>query len=420
MNHQTTLIVIGGGAAGFFCAVNAAVNCRNLHVIILEKSAQLLSKVRISGGGRCNVTHACFSIEELVKKYPRGQHVVKKMLHQFSPQQTIEWFSNRGVRLVAESDGRMFPESNHSATIVNCLLREADKYGVTVRIRSEVIAIEKKENKFWIATADGSQFESDFVCVAAGGYPKKSQYHWLELLGHSFQPPVPSLFTFNIPNPALRSLMGISVNDACVSIVDTRFQQSGPLLITHWGLSGPAILKLSAFAARYLADTNYLGKLQVNWLPHLHDAAIREFISQLKKEKPAIKIATQSPFGFPSRLWHYMLETSGIDTEKRWADLKAIELTHLIKVLLHSEYNYQGKTTFKDEFVTCGGITLSEVNAQTMESKLVAGLYFCGEILDIDGITGGFNFQQAWAGGWIAANAISNTAQKKATGINGS
>jgi len=420
MNDKPTLIVIGGGAAGFFCAVNAAANCRDLQVIILEKSAQLLSKVRISGGGRCNVTHACFSIEELVKKYPRGNHFVKKMLHQFAPQHTIDWFSHRGVRLVTESDGRMFPETNQSATIVNCLLSEADKYGVTVHIRSEVTTIEKKENKFWVSTTDGSRYACDYVCVAAGGYPKKLQYQWLELLGHSFQPPVPSLFTFNIPNPALRALMGISVTNAVVSIADTRFQQSGPLLITHWGLSGPAILKLSAFAARYLADTNYQGKLLVNWLPDLHDATIRELIQQLKKEKASVKMAAQSPFGLPSRLWHYLLHCAAIDVEKRWADLKTIELNQLIKVLLWSEYQYQGKTTFKEEFVTCGGITLSEVQAQTMESKLVSGLYFCGEILDIDGVTGGFNFQQSWSGGWIAAKAIANHAQKKATEISGS
>ncbi|MBU3745228.1 MAG: NAD(P)/FAD-dependent oxidoreductase [Sediminibacterium sp.] len=420
MSHKPTLIVVGGGAAGFFCAVNAAANYKNLQVIILEKSAQLLSKVRISGGGRCNVTHACFSIEDLVKQYPRGNHFVKKMLHQFAPQQTIEWFGNRGVRLVTESDGRMFPETNQSATIVTCLLRDADKYGVTIHIRSEVSSIEKTGNKFCLSTTDGIQYESDYVCVAAGGYPKGQQYHWLELLGHSFQPPVPSLFTFNIPNPALRALMGISVSDARVTIADTRFQQFGPLLITHWGLSGPAILKLSAFAARHLADTKYQGKLMVNWLPHLHDAAIRELIQQIKNEKSATKIAAQSPFGIPTRLWHYLLNYAGIDIEKRWADLKAIELTQLIKVLLNSEYNYQGKTTFKEEFVTCGGITLSEVNAQTMESKLVSGLYFCGEILDIDGITGGFNFQQSWAGGWIAAKAIASAAQKKATEISGS
>lgn len=420
MNQKPTLIVIGGGAAGFFCAVNAAANCRYLQVIILEKSAQLLSKVRISGGGRCNVTHACFSIEELVKKYPRGQHFVKKMLHQFSPKQTIEWFSSRGVELVTEADGRMFPASNQSATIVNCLLREADIYGVKVHLRSEVSAIEKEGNKFWITTTNGTLFESDYVCVAAGGYPKIQQYQWLELLGHSFQSPVPSLFTFNIPNPSLRELMGISVSDAIVSIADNRFQQSGPLLITHWGLSGPAILKLSAFAARYLADTHYSGKLMVNWVPHLHDAAIREFVTQIKKEKPSIKIASQSPFGLPSRLWLYLLHLAGIDLEKRWADLKTIELNLLIKLLVTNEYNYQGKTTFKDEFVTCGGITLSEVNAQTMESKLVSGLYFCGEILDIDGVTGGFNFQQSWSGGWIAASAICNMVQKRATEISGS
>lgn len=420
MNHQPTLIVIGGGAAGFFCAVNAAANCRDLNVIILEKSAQLLSKVRISGGGRCNVTHACFSIEELVQKYPRGQHFVKKMLHQFAPQQTIEWFSNRGVRLVTESDGRMFPESNQSATIVNCLLKDADTFGVKVQIRSEVSAVEKKDNRFLVTTTNGTHYEAEYVCVATGGYPKKQQYHWLELLGHSFQTPVPSLFTFNIPNPTLRALMGISVSEALVSIADTRFRQSGPLLITHWGVSGPAILKLSAFAARYLADNHYQGKLMVNWVPHLHDAAIRDLIQHLKTEKPAIKIAVQSPFGLPARLWHYLLQVAGIDLEKRWADLKSVELNQLVKVLLFSEYNYQGKTTFKEEFVTCGGITLSEVNAQTMESKLISGLYFCGEILDIDGITGGFNFQQSWAGGWIAAKAIAETVQKRATEISGS
>lgn len=415
MKKSATLIVIGGGAGGFFCAINAAAANPDLQVIILEKSTHLLSKVRISGGGRCNVTHACFDIIELSKKYPRGQHFVKKMFHQFSAADTISWFQQQGVRLITEPDGRMFPETHTSATIVNCLLKEADAHQVVVKIKQDVTEVEKLSEGFLLTTANNEKYTADYVCIATGGYPKLSQFTWLQKLGHTIEPPVPSLFTFNIPDPALRELMGISVNPVAISIANTKLQERGALLITHWGLSGPAILKLSAFAARYLAEQQYRGNLIINWIPEYHETSLREAWQKWRQEKATQKIGAHSPVAFPARLWLYFLAKAVIDPDKRWGELNTAEQNRIVKLLTHTEYPFQGKTTFKEEFVTCGGIRLPEVDANTMQSKKVAGLYFCGEVLDIDGITGGFNFQQSWSGGWIAARSIAEEAQKKAT-----
>jgi predicted Rossmann fold flavoprotein len=419
MKKTATLVVIGGGAGGFFCAINAAAANPYLQVILLEKSAHLLSKVRISGGGRCNVTHACFDIDELSRKYPRGQHFVKKMLHQFSPTDTISWFQRRGVRLITEADGRMFPETHQSATIVNCLLKEADEHQVIVKVKQEVREVEKSPEGFTLTTTANEKYLADFICIATGGYPKVNQFSWLEKLGHTIEPPVPSLFTFNIPDPALRALMGISVNPVSIAIANTKMQEIGALLITHWGLSGPAILKLSAFAARHLAEQQYRGTLIINWMPDYHETSLRNAWQHWRQEKAALKIGVHPPIAFPARLWMYFLSKASIDADKRWGDLSTSEQHTCIRLLTHSEYHFQGKTTFKEEFVTCGGISLREVDANTMQSKKVAGLYFCGEVLDIDGITGGFNFQQSWSGGWIAAQAIAQEAEKKATKISG-
>ena len=415
MMQQKKLIVIGGGAAGFFCAVNAAANNPGLKITVIEKSGKLLSKVRVSGGGRCNVTHSCFSISELIKKYPRGEKFLKKAFHHFFTADTIKWFENKNVKLKTESDGRMFPESNSSETIVNCLLQEANKYNVEILMNREIVKIEKPtiENNyaFQIFSKDGTILEADVLCVASGGFPKLIQYNWLSGLGHSFESPVPSLFTFNIPKDPISELMGISVENVLVKINGTKFSQTGPVLITHWGLSGPAVLKLSAFAAKELSKMNYDFLIWVNWLSSYNENSILEKLRLIRNECASKKMINKNPFDLPQRLWEYHLKQCEINLETRWTDLPAKQQNLLAKQLCSQSFHVKGKTTFKEEFVTAGGIRLNEVNANTMESKLIPGLFFAGEILDVDGITGGFNFQHAWTSAWIAARAISDFMQ---------
>lgn len=403
------LIVIGGGAAGFFCAVNAARMKPDLEVIVIEKSNKLLSKVKVSGGGRCNTTHACFEIPELAKKYPRGQQFLKKAFHYFNTTDTIQWFADRKVELVAEADGRMFPATNDSQTIINCLLSEADKYGVKVFMQTEIKTIEKKENQFVLSAANGKEFLADDLCIACGGFPKAGMFDWLLNLGHTIEAPVPSLFTFNMPGNKISDLMGLSVPMATVKIMGTKLVEQGPLLITHWGMSGPVILKLSAWGARILADKSYQFTIMVNWLSNDTEQGLRESWHNLRNELAAQKMANKNPFGLPNRLWNYLLNLSEIKEETRWADLPSKEQNKLIKNLTAGEFAVNGKTTFKEEFVTCGGIKLNEIDPNTMQSKKVDHLFFAGEIMDIDGVTGGFNFQNAWTSGWIAANAISKS-----------
>lgn len=407
MAAPKTLVVIGGGAAGFFCAVNAAAKDATLDVILLEKSSKLLSKVKISGGGRCNVTHACFSMADMLKKYPRGSAFLKKAFHQFFTTDTIQWFQERGVLLKTEADGRMFPQSNTSQTIIDCLLKEADKTGVRIQMNADVKKIQPLANhQFSLIMASGQSITADAVCIACGGFPKSSQFDWLTEMGHHIIEPVPSLFTFNIPNNPITALMGISVEEAQVKIIGSKLQQQGPMLITHWGLSGPAVLKLSAWAARDLAEKNYHYQVLVNWLPAYNENSLREKMQEVRFNIAAQKIINRNPFGIPSRLWEYFLEQCSIDKDGRWADLPAKEQNKLIKILCAQELPVQGKTTFKEEFVTAGGIDISEVNHHNMESKLLPRLFFAGEILNIDGVTGGFNFQNAWTTGWLAANGV--------------
>jgi predicted Rossmann fold flavoprotein len=420
------LVVIGGGAAGFFCAVNAARLHPSLEVILLEKTNKLLSKVKVSGGGRCNVTHACFSIPDMIRHYPRGTNFLKKAFHHFFTTDTIQWFTERGVPLKTEADGRMFPETNSSQSIIECLMKEANRYGVEIRMSSDVKSLKyevggKKyevgstkddeagkieDRPFTLELSDGRLLTSDFVCIASGGYSKPSQFNWLQQLGHSIAEPVPSLFTFNMPGNAITQLMGVSVPDAQVKIAGSALSAQGPLLITHWGLSGPAILRLSAWGARQLATSNWQFTAIINWLPDYNEHTLREKFQQLRFEMAAQKIAVRNPFNLPQRLWQYLLQQSGIDEEKRWADLPVKEQNKLIANCCMQECKVQGKTTFKEEFVTAGGIQLSEIDVNTMQSKVIPHLYFAGEILDVDGITGGFNFQHAWTSGYIAAKAV--------------
>ena len=404
---QKTLVIAGGGAAGFFCAVTAARLNPDLKVILVEKSGKLLSKVKVSGGGRCNVTHACFSIPDMVKKYPRGSNFVKKTFHQFFTMDTIQWFEERGVQLKTEDDGRIFPVSNSSQSIIDCLLQEAKNYSVEIRLHHEIRTIEYKNDPvpFIIHFNNELILDADFICLASGGYPKSSMFDWILSSGHSIEKPVPSLFTFNMPGNSVTSLMGISVPDAQVKIGGESLKERGPLLITHWGMSGPAILKLSAWGARILNEKEYCFEIRVNWLGDRSDQSLRDEIQMIRESSGGKKIRQKNPWDLPQRLWEWLMEQTGIK-DIHWADLPAAQQNKLIQQLTNMPFNVEGKTTFKEEFVTAGGIRLSEINHHTMESRIRPGLYFAGELLDLDGITGGFNFQHAWTSGFIAGKAI--------------
>ena len=404
---QKTLVVIGGGAAGFFCAVNAARMNAGLKVVLLEKTGRLLSKVKISGGGRCNTTHACFEIPELSKRYPRGQNFLKKSFHWFNTNDTISWFAERGVMLKTESDGRMFPETDDSQTIIDCLLREANRYHVTIQLNKEVKSVEKKADVFVVHTLNET-ITANYVCIATGGYPKAAMFNWLKQTGHHIETPVPSLFTFNMPGHAVTSLMGVSVPRAMVKIAGTKLSETGALLITHWGMSGPAILKLSAWGARWLAAQQYNFTIVVNWLGDETENQLRERWQEIRDMGAAQKMANKNPFHLPNRLWIYLLEESSIDASLRWADLPARLQNKLIQNLTAFSLAVKGKTTYKEEFVTCGGISLTEIDPNTMQSKKSEGLFFAGEVMDVDGITGGFNFQNAWTSGFLAAKKIAD------------
>lgn len=398
------VMVIGGGAAGFFAAINCALNNKNNSITILEKTNKLLTKVRISGGGRCNLTHACFDNKLLVKNYPRGEKELHNVFSKFTTTDTVNWFEQRGVKLKIEDDGRMFPESDSSETIVNCLIREADAAGVKIKQRVDIEQIIKNEDtSFTLKTNNGGTFVCDKLIIATGGNSKESAYEWIQKLGHTIIKPFPSLFTYNIPNNPITQLMGVSVPHAKIKVVGTKLETEGPLLITHWGMSGPAILKSSALGARILNEMNYNFTSLINWLPRYTEEKLRIEFNECKEEFASKTIINNSPIDLPKRLWEYLVNKSGIQESARWADLPKKNTNILINSLLNDEYKVQGKTTFKDEFVTSGGINLKEIDFATMESKIISGLYFAGEILNIDGITGGFNFQNAWSTAWIAS-----------------
>ena len=402
------LVVIGGGAAGFFCAINAAKFEPQLEVIILEKTGKLLSKVKVSGGGRCNVTHSSSSIGDMIKLYPRGDKFLKKAFHHFFTSDTINWFLQRGIETKTEKDGRMFPVSNNSQTIVDCFLNESAKYNVTIEMNTDVADLHFENNKWVITTSLNKFIETDFVCIASGGFMKMANAKWLTLLGHSIAPPVPSLFTFNMPHNSITKLMGLSVENVRVKIAGEKLETEGPLLITHWGFSGPAILKMSAYAALILADKNYDFTVVINWVPIYNENSLREKMQLLRFDMATTKIQNKNPFLLPSRLWEYLLQESGIKEGIKWAELTAKEQNLLIKNLCIQSFTIKGKTTFKEEFVTAGGVNTEEINVNTMESKLQKNLFFAGEVINVDGVTGGFNFQNAWTTGWIAAKAIAN------------
>lgn len=406
MTEKKTVVIIGGGAAGFFCAINVARLNPSQKVVILEKSNKLLSKVRISGGGRCNVTNACFDIGMLARNYPRGANFVKKSFHHFSPKDTIDWFEERGVKLKTEQDGRVFPVTDSSQTVINCLMNEANKYGVEILMNAEVLGLEYKNNQFEILCSASRRLIADYLCIATGGYPKASMFEWLKSTGHQIEAPLPSLFTFNLPKHPICNMMGLSVAKAKIKIAGSKLEQWGPVLITHWGISGPAVIKLSAWGAKELADKNYEFSAIFNWIPDFNENTMAEKLQQLRSSQPAQKIFSRNEWELPARLWEFFCNESKITNEMRWADLPSAFQNKLVKCLCNYEVVVKGKTTFKEEFVTAGGIRLLEVEASTMKSKKIPNLYFAGEVLDVDGITGGFNFQHAWTSGYIAATNI--------------
>lgn len=400
------LIVIGGGAAGFFCAVNAARLNPLLSVAIVERSSKLLAKVRVSGGGRCNLTHACFDIAEMSKRYPRGEHFVRKAFHKFFTTDTIEWFESRQILTKAEDDGRMFPSTDSSQSVIDCLMKEANRYKVEIRMNRDVKHLHYVTDQWVITFADGKTETADFVCIATGGQPKATMFDWIKALGHTIENPVPSLFTFNLPGNEITSLMGVAVPDANIKVIGSKLSQKGPVLITHWGLSGPAVLKLSAWGAREFEALGYDFRILVNWLPAYNEQTFREALLDYKASHPTQQVWNRNPFGLPQRLWQFLAMRSDVSDQLRWAELPGVKMNRLVQSVTGLEFTVKGKTTYKEEFVTAGGVRLSEVNVQTMESKKQPNLFFAGEILDVDGITGGYNFQHAWTSGYIAALEI--------------
>ncbi|MFM7407041.1 MAG: NAD(P)/FAD-dependent oxidoreductase [Cuspidothrix sp.] len=402
------IVVIGGGAAGFFGAITCAQANPQAQVTLIEASRQPLAKVLISGGGRCNVTHACFEPKNLVQNYPRGGKALLGAFTRFQPLDTINWFARHGVNLKTEADGRMFPTTDRSETIAECLIREAFAAKIELCIGTPVSAVTRKNQGFEIVLKSGETKQCDRLLLATGS--SLAGYKIARELGHDIQSPVPSLFTFNIADPQLRGLAGISVNSVHLRLSGTGktpLQQTGPLLITHWGVSGPAVLKLSAWGARILHENRYQHKLIINWLPHLSSDEVRQKLLDVKQEWGKKAIALHRGVDLPHRLWQYIVQRSNITTEDRWAAISNKTLNQLLQEITQGEYLITGKGVFKEEFVTCGGVNLKEVNFKTMESKLVPGLHFAGEILDIDGITGGFNFQNAWTTAYLAGQAMS-------------
>lgn len=404
------LIVIGGGAAGFFGAINAATQKPQWKIAIVEKTGKWLTKVKVSGGGRCNVTHRCDYASQLVKNYPRGGKFLKKVFDQFDARDTVSWFEEKGIQLKTEADGRIFPVSNSSQTVIDLFLQLARQYKVELIQHFAVVSVEKINESF-VVRSENEAFPASRVLVTIGGQPKADGFRWISELGHSIVSPVPSLFTFNVPEGGVTELPGISVPLAEVKVTGKDLVAIGPLLITHWGFSGPAILRLSAWGARKLAESLYQGTFLVNWLGGKKEEPLRQELDAVASAHPKKLVAANPLFGLPGRLWEALVGRAGIPAESRWLDLSKKEKNRLVEMLIRCEFGMNGKTTFKEEFVTCGGVNLDEVNPATMESRLISGLYFAGEVLDIDGITGGFNFQSAWSCARVAANAMA--AQEK-------
>jgi len=401
------VVIVGGGAAGFFAAIVCAEARPDASVVLLEKSAQVLAKVRISGGGRCNVTHACFEPRELTARYPRGGQALLGCFHAFQPRDTVAWFAARGVPLKTEDDGRMFPATNTSETIVECLRRSAQEAGVELRLnQAPPAATRAPGGGFDLALAGGGARHCERLLLATGGCRAAAAGELAVALGHTLEPPVPSLFTFHLGVPWLRALSGITLPAVEVSLAGFPRRETGPLLITHSGVSGPAVLRLSAWSARWLAEHGYQAMLRLNWLPGPAAGALDRELDARRKSQPA-RLVVNSPLApLPARLWEGLVLAAGVPRDTRWANLSSAARHELARYLQAGEMPVTGKTLNQEEFVTCGGVRLSEVNFKTMESRICPGLHFAGELLDLDGLTGGFNFQAAWTTGWLAGRAM--------------
>ena len=408
MSSPQRILVIGGGAAGFFAAITSAEK-PDTQVFLYEATPHLLSKVKISGGGRCNVTHACFEPEQLVKNYPRGGRELLGAFHRFQPRDTLAWFNTRGVETKTEEDGRMFPTSDNSESIVNALMDAAQKNQVKVLVQRGVKTIQYINEKFEVELNSGEMELFDKVIIATGGNKSSGGLAIAESFGHTVIPPVPSLFTFHIQDNRLVDLTGLSVEKVKVKACGTKLITEGPLLLTHWGMSGPAILKLSAWGAREFAESNYNFTIEINWVPELNQTALSKKLNEIRIAEARKQIATFSPLPIPQRLWERLLIAAEINPTTPWAHINNQQLDKLYKQLTQAEFTVTGKSMFKDEFVTCGGVKLSEINFKTLESRKQPGLFFAGEVLDIDGVTGGFNFQSAWTTGWLAGQAASES-----------
>ena len=402
---QMEIAIIGGGAAGFFAAITVKENYPQAHVVIFEKSKKLLSKVKISGGGRCNLTNNCASVKELSAAYPRGGNTLKKAFRTFSKNDAMQWFESRGVPLVIQEDNCVFPRSQNSQSIIDCFLEQTARLNIKIELESGIKSIRQISGKLQLAFI-GSKMPTrtfDKVIVATGGSPQKEGLIWLEKLNHQIETPVPSLFSFKMADDPITALMGIVVENTLVSIQGSKFKSEGPLLITHWGMSGPAILKLSAFGARWLSENNYHFNIQVNWTKLRNQEDVLAQLKSIAAEHQKKLLANVRPYTLPDRLWSYLLEKCDLPASKKWGDVGKSGLNKLVNILTNDVYTVQGQTQFRDEFVTCGGVSLESIDFTTMESKVCKNLYFAGEVMNIDGITGGYNFQAAWTTAFIAA-----------------
>lgn len=399
-------MVIGGGAAGFFGAIQVAEKNPKLKVLILEKTSKLLSKVKVSGGGRCNVTHHESNPSRLKNHYPRGGKELKALFKKFHAENCVDWFSQKGVQIKAEDDGRMFPVTDSSQTIIDCFLALTEKYNIEIRTGVEVKTVKRDSGNFVLSIHEDETLIALNILVASGGSPKMESYHWLKNQGLKIIKPIPSLFTFNDPGKSFQDLMGISVPSAEIKIAGTKFIQNGPLLITHWGLSGPAVIKLSAWAAEHLASVNYQFNVLVSWIGSAKEDEVRKTFLTYQQDHKKQKVISNPLFHLPQRLWTRLCELAEIEESKIWNELALRNMNKLLEALIRCPFEIKGKTTFKEEFVTCGGVDLSDIDLERMESKEIKNLFFAGEVLNIDGETGGFNFQAAWTTAYVAACAI--------------
>lgn len=412
MHCRFDLIIVGGGAAGFFAAIHAAEKHSGIRIAIIEKTSKLLSKVKISGGGRCNLTNTCTEPRELTAFYPRGQKELLSAFYRFNTADTMNWFLQKGVLLYTQDDGRVFPQSNSSQTIIDCFLKHAEKYKIHLQLNTQITEIKKENGLFLLNTNGGECFSAACLLLATGGSSNQSAYYLAEQFNHTIIPPVSSLFTFNLPKNSITSLMGLSMPEVFLKIKNTPFVSNGPLLITHWGVSGPAVLKLSAIAARYLAENEYCFTFSINWLNEEKSKDVSNELKLFKKQMSGKTISSVNPFRIPARLWMFLTDKAAISQSKKYADFCKEEIEKLSEILTNDNYEASGKTTFKEEFVTAGGVSLKEVNFKTMESKKTENLFFAGEVLDIDGLTGGFNFQAAWTTAFIASESITKRMKK--------